>query len=246
MKKGQGFARRVTIETLEKFAALLRRKADPVERSPVARKMDEEKVETDPAFSSAEALFSGTPIKTPIYPSTPKKTDSTDKLSVTPTKTDVDFPRKISPITQRGQLLWQKENLPRSDAQQTRSGTAPTGGLRLVQANWNVNDQIINQTIYFRYEVFGKLNWTVGSYHPKKRETVRVSFDIKILGKDYGVWNLVISHKPTGEAGQGNYTTLLHWGDLANIIRELDLTGRTFQLYAPPEGQEEPFFIEII
>ena len=56
----------------------------------------------------------------------------------------------------------------------------------------------------------------------------------------------MISHKPSGEAGQHNYTTILHWGDLAETIRQLNLVGKTFKLYSPPEGQAEPFLVEVV
>jgi hypothetical protein len=70
-------------------------------------------------------------------------------------------------------------------------------------------------------------------------------FHVQILGTDYGLHELSISHKPSGEAGQGNYTTMLHWKDLGEIVRDMNLIGKTFKLYAPPHGQTEPFFIEI-
>jgi hypothetical protein len=35
---------------------------------------------------------------------------------------------------------------------------------------------------------------------------------IFIRGQDYGIRNFEISHKPSGEAGQANYTTILRWG----------------------------------
>jgi hypothetical protein len=79
-----------------------------------------------------------------------------------------------------------------------------------------------------------------------QRETIEITFDVTIFGMSYGQHKLVVSHKPSGEAGQRNYTTMLHWGDLASAIKELNLVGKTFQLYAPPENQQEPFFIEIV
>jgi hypothetical protein len=108
-----------------------------------------------------------------------------------------------------------------------------------------VNGLEIDHTTYFRMTVFGALNWTVGNIPPKAREAVQVQFHVSIRGKDYGVNSLTLSHKPTGEAGQRNYTTMLHWGPVANTIRQLNLVGATFSLLAPPLGQASPYFIEI-
>jgi hypothetical protein len=117
-------------------------------------------------------------------------------------------------------------------------------GVRLAQAGWRVTGRVIDQTTYFRYELFGGFEWSTGLRRPKKRETTGINFDINILEINYGVYELTISHKPSGEARQGNYTTMLHWGVLANIVSSLNLVGRTFHLYAPIENSDI-FTIEI-
>lgn len=55
----------------------------------------------------------------------------------------------------------------------------------------------------------------------------------------------MISHKPSGEAGQHNYTTILHWSGLAETIRQLNLVGKTFNLYAPKDNRTGVFTIEV-
>ncbi len=147
----------------------------------------------------------------------------------------------LSISSQRGKLVWEKEGLPLSDVQ-SQAGH-PTGGLRLTQAEWTVNDLPIDQTSYFRYDLFGSFEWSVGKRRPSNRETTVIVFEVYILGRNYGVHELTISHKPSGEAGQRNYTTMLHWGALANTIRDLQLGGRTFRLYAPLEN--DIFTLEI-
>jgi hypothetical protein len=143
----------------------------------------------------------------------------------------------------RGGLLWRKVDLPPSDVQ--RQAGSPTGGLRLTQAGWRADGKPIDQTKYFRYNVFGALDWRVGREQPPYREDAAARFNVTLLGQSKGIHLLRLSHKPSGEAGQGNYTTLLHWGPLADTIRELDLVGKTLSLYAPPAGSPEPFFLEI-
>ncbi|NVM32015.1 MAG: hypothetical protein HWN65_24455 [Candidatus Helarchaeota archaeon] len=144
----------------------------------------------------------------------------------------------------KGQLLWKKTSLPASDVQYQKEGTNPTGGLRLTQARWKVNGKVIDQTTYFRQNVFGKLAW-------KKEKTVpyvevsEVLCNVRILGEDKGQHRFILRHKPSGEAGQGNYTTLLSWGKFGEEITKNDLRGKDFYLYAPPKGQNEPFYVEI-
>jgi HKD family nuclease len=143
-----------------------------------------------------------------------------------------------NPWTIKGGFLWSKI-LTRSDALQVRPGTNPTGGLRLTQA-----DHAIDQTTYFRQNIFGKLVWTVEKTTPFV-EVANVQCYVKILGRDTGIHRLTLRHKPSGEAGQGNYTTLLSWGTFGIEITKTNLAGRTLNLYAPPPAQNEPFYIDI-
>ncbi len=147
-----------------------------------------------------------------------------------------------APENSVGDLVWQKISLPPSDVQRQTGNV--TGGLRLTQARWSVNDNPIDQTTYFRNDVFGNLTWREWRTLPYSERT-EADFDFYVLGESYGIHQLMISHKPSGEAGQHNYTTILHWGELGDIIRELNLVGRTFSLYAPPSGEIEPFTIHI-
>lgn len=165
------------------------------------------------------------------------------KTSTSTTKTGAKVkPAQVSGMPNRGTLLWQKSKLPASDVQR-QSGNV-TGGLRLTQAGWQVSGNPVDQTTYFRKDVFGHLVWSTWKTKPYS-EKAETSFDVHLLGKSYGIHQLMISHKPSGEAGQHNYTTILHWGDLAETVRQLNLVGKTFRLYAPPNGQAEPFVIEV-
>ena len=68
---------------------------------------------------------------------------------------------------------------------------------------------------------------------------------IIIRGTDYGIHNFELSHKPSGEAGQGNYTTILRWGREFNpIVVQENLTGAIFSLYETSE-ENAAFLIDI-
>jgi HKD family nuclease len=168
---------------------------------------------------------------TPSVINQPRRTQRSNSIPIEPSPQNITM-----------DLVWQKTNLPASDVQRQTGNV--TGGLRLTQARWSVNDNPIDQTTYFRNEVFGNLVWREWRTTPYSERT-EADFDINILGESYGIHQLMISHKPSGEAGQHNYTTILHWGELGDIIRELNLIGRTFSLYSPPSGEIEPFTIHI-
>jgi hypothetical protein len=154
---------------------------------------------------------------------------------------DAAVGRTAVPVVGRGPVLWAKK-LAKSDAQSQKGH--PTGVVRLTQAKWEIDGKVINQITYFRRELFGAFPWTTIKVHPLV-DAADVQFDITILGSSIGIHTLKVSDKPSGEAGQGNYTSSLHWGELADDIRRAKIAGRTLRLYGPPEGSIEPFFLDI-
>lgn len=137
-----------------------------------------------------------------------------------------------------GPLIWSK-TLSLTDAQRQRGN--PTGDLRLVQAEKD-NPRHIDQTTHFRNNVFGELKWSAEN----NSETAEADFDVTICGQTYGVRTLTLSHKPSGEANQGNYTTNIRWGSLqalGHILQDIDVSGRMFHLYAPIAGTTTFFMV---
>lgn len=175
--------------------------------------------------------------------------DVVDEDDDLPTAVESSEKYTISPTTHdaweiKGELLWKKSNLPASDVLYDKPGTNVTGGLRLAKAGWKVDGETIDQTTYFRWNVFGKVEWVKKSTLSNV-EVTEVLFNVKILEKNVGEYTLELRHNPDWEAGQNNYTTILSWGDLAPEIKREDLRKTDFYLYAPSHGQNEPFFIEI-
>ncbi len=136
-----------------------------------------------------------------------------------------------------GVLVWKKK-LPQSDALQVCEGTAHVGGVRLTQARFeNPPGHRINQTSYFR-NLFANYHWEpeTGRHRDNNQEHAFVPMRIIIRDNDYGIHNFEISHKPSGEAEQGNYTTIMRWGREFNpIIQEANLTDAVFSLYETAE-----------
>jgi len=145
---------------------------------------------------------------------------------------------------QPGNLVWRK-TLPQTDALQVREGSHHVGGVRLTQARFeNPPGQRIDQTTYFR-RLFAEYSWEPEPGRYGDQEHTFVPIRIIIRGRDYGIRNFEISHKPSGEAGQANYTTILRWGREFNpiILRE-NLAGAVFSLYETSEEYAD-FLIDI-
>ena len=164
------------------------------------------------------SLFGNESIPTPSSKSRKARKIKPKKIKKRPTKS--------SNFT----LVWKKENLPTSDAQQVKSGTAYTGNLKLTKANWKVNKVVIDQTKYFRESIFGNLKWMKEKENPYV-EKVEARFHITIFEKELGVKKLTIRHKPSGESGQHNYTTYISWGVIQKEIINANITGKTLFLY---------------
>jgi hypothetical protein len=140
-------------------------------------------------------------------------------------------------------LVWRKPSLSQSDAQRVPSGTAVTANLKLTQAGFRVNNVIIDQTTYFRNQIFNRLAWGHPRANDNSYEEVYCPFDITILGNSIGIHNLKLSHKPSRVSGQGNVPTWLHWGNTVKpFLQQYNVTGKTVSLYQ--SGQS--FSIEIV
>jgi hypothetical protein len=127
-------------------------------------------------------------------------------------------------------LLWQK-TMTKTDAQRQKGN--PTGDLRLTRAKYKINGKDIDQTEYFRDQVFGNLEWSCINQDTGK-EVCESNFEIFFDNEKYGERILQISHKPLGEAGQSNYTTGIRWGPWLShlLIHEIDCTGKVVSLFS--------------
>ncbi len=151
---------------------------------------------------------------------------------------------QVNPEVPLGILVWRKI-LTKSDASDVKPGTHPKAQVVFSQADFeNPPGHLIDQMTYFR-NLFRDFQWEhENGKHPDQEHTF-ARFRVVIGDKDYGVHNLEISHKPSGEAGQKNSPTVLRWGGTLNpIIRKLGLTGATFSLIELSENDAD-FLINI-
>jgi hypothetical protein len=239
MKKGQGWARRVTKENLSSFAAYLRQTDYASEARLHAAADEQAKMEE----ASAPSPFKGTALNFPnrFHLTKVKKASSARRTSSTPAAIAVSK-GQVQALGPKGGLVWRKR-LNRSDVQRSSGSTNPTGCLRFTQAR-KYNEQAVDQTSFFRQDTFGNFQWSILKRSPYE-EATNIAFHVTINGKAFGEVELQVRHKPSGEAHQGNYTTSLHWGKLIKTIKTEAAPGQMLSLYAPRTGSNSPFFIEI-
>lgn len=128
------------------------------------------------------------------------------------------------------QRRWFKK-LDHTAAQQVKSAASnPTGNLRLSR-----EAAAIDHTVYFRDDFFGGLPWTPTEGKPSEQEVV-VGFRTWIDGTDYGIQDLRVSHDPARISGQGNVSTVLHWGVLAPELRATNYIGLYINLERTTSG----------
>lgn len=153
--------------------------------------------------------------------------------------------QELAPRPEGGLLLWRK-TLPQTDALQVPEGTHHVGGVRLTQARFeNPPGHRIDQTTYFR-NLFRDYQWEHEGGGHRDQEHTFVPMRVFIRGRDYGIRNFEISHKPSGEAGQANYTTILRWGrDFTPTITRLNVTDAVLSLYETPDA-DAPFLLELV
>lgn len=190
-----------------------------------------------------------TPEATPIPPLLPHNIRGEEPGATRTPPEEEAGPEQEPEVVENGErpngvLVWQK-TLPNTDALQVREGSNSVGGVRLTQARFeDSSGERIDQTTYFR-NLFSDFPWENEERGHADQEHTFVPIRIFIRGTDYGIHNFEVSHKPSGEAGQANYTTILRWGrNFSPIIKDANLTGTTFSLYETP-CEDAPFFIDI-
>lgn len=164
------------------------------------------------------------------------------KKPTTKTATVTATAAAVGSASAKGKLVWTRKKLPSSSVQGGGSGTNPTGGLRLVQDDFISRGNKIDQTSYFK-NLFSKYTWKQVRATPYV-EAAKVPFEVTVKGVFHGQFDLEVRHKPSGEAGQHNYTTSISWGTVGNIISKANLIGSRLDLYAP-KGKGKPFQIVI-
>jgi hypothetical protein len=241
---GAGFAKRLTLENLSEFAPLLKARSERGSiggASATAPGAEDPMDETDSALAAVLKSFDGE--RFPVSLKFRRRRSGTERRTerVIPAAEMEPRPPAGPAPAARGPIVWRKV-LAASDCQRQEGN--PTGGIRLTQAKFKVNGTTIDQTTYFRHNLFRDFTWTRSG---SKSEKTVVPFDLSIPARNtnFGVLDMEVTHKPSGESGQGNYTSLLKWTGITTQIRGMDLVGTRLVMYGPKPGTTQPFFIEI-
>ena len=247
---GKGWVRRVTSATLNGFRPLLRTGNEPAAETPqvgedvtsdgapenslVASGADV----ADPGTTDANALFGGIPIEVPSqYRSHPQGgTVPPTGPRTSPISTGHQTPASPSsptkPLPAVAVRRWFKQ-MSAADAQRPRSpNTNPTGHLTLVQSG-----HPIRQADWFRQDLFAGASWTPSPAPHGQRERAAIPFHVWIAGADLGELALDVTHTPSFAAGQGNRTTVVHWGTtISPLFRQHDYTNYYVTIERTPAG----------
>ncbi len=115
---------------------------------------------------------------------------------------------------------WFKK-LPPDNAQHPRRATTNvTGSLRLTKAGHPIDFRT-----YFRDSFFRGLPWGPDT-RPQRAggEAVEVDFTVSLPGQPEKKARLLVAHDPRRVAGQNNFATSVHWGELMPDMRATDYT----------------------
>ncbi|HEX4806850.1 MAG TPA: phospholipase D family protein [Conexibacter sp.] len=128
---------------------------------------------------------------------------------------------------------WTKILAPTDAQRPPKSGSNPTGNLRLVRAR-----QPIDQTTWFRHELFARCDWQPRlDRRGNPIEVATVAMDVVVRGVALGALDITVDHAAHRESGQDNHTTVLHWGPvLGPMLRAADLTGATLAIVRLVDG----------
>lgn len=244
MAEGEGFAHKVTKENLETFAPILGTPADEdedwesgaAEATAEGGGTTEDDHDTD--LGLPDEFFEGErfPVALGRAPAPHRRGGTSERAG--------EAAEEGPTHGERGPERWVHPSITESEAQRpSNPNTSITGQLRLAQRGYEVDGESIDWTTYFRYEVFGDLEW-----EPEEgnKEVAETDFEIEIFGTSYGRRTLEIVHEPEWVSDQANIPTHIRWKSLLPVLRnEVDIEGARLTLYDPPEGQEEPYFLVI-
>lgn len=242
MSKGQGFARRVTLDTLEDFAPLLGQKPEESQDEDAANEKEpeqeasQEQREVDPAMQQARSKFDGDSIKLTKPARASRGTGTRNKRArqQAPRQPE-DQPTNEAPpavtsfLGATWDLVWESKPLTRRDLTiPTASGTNPTGSVNLDKGLLAPD---VDHRHYFREEVFAHLAWPSQA---GQVDTAEAIFGLKIGERFYGVFELTVRHTTSRTSVtyiQRNAMTRLSWGPIREHIAREQLIDHTLKMY---------------
>ncbi|MBI4947301.1 MAG: phospholipase D family protein [Bacteroidetes bacterium] len=155
-------------------------------------------------------------------------------------KGKADKEEKIEIKSKASKLLWESGALTERDLTTPKGSTTHQTGSMLFKKG---KLKGIDQRHYFRDKVFSSLSWSQDTKPSTSHlEKATALFRIIIMGKDYGVFKLTITHNPktdTRSYEQKNSMTSISWGKARKIIAQDKLIGKNASLYKNAKKKDE-------
>jgi hypothetical protein len=127
---------------------------------------------------------------------------------------------------------WAKK-LPASDAQRKASGNQ-SGAIALTQGYYRNK---IDQTDYFRNDLFGQLTWKLGAANTGQPvESAKVLMHVTLKEAYRGVLEFKITNASNRQSSQNNYTAQLHLEPISSLFRQTDLTNSHLEIALDAQG----------
>lgn len=143
------------------------------------------------------------------------------------------------------QLLWESGPLTERDLNVPTGGNTNATGSMLFKKG-RMED--IDQRHFFRENAFATLNWVRDTKaNANHLERATALFQIKIKGKDYGIFSLALTHNTktdTASYRQKNSMTSVSWGEAKKIVGKRELIGLSAKLFKN-DGPDNFFILEI-
>lgn len=142
-------------------------------------------------------------------------------------------PTPTPPSTQATAKHWGKV-LSKSDAQRKPTGNQ-RGAITLVQGDYK---RQIDQTTYFREDLFGQQSWVSGTARTGQAiEVATIPMNVTIDGIYHGTMDFEVTNGSSRESSQKNYTAELHIEPIGPIIRQTDISGMHLNISLDANGE---------
>lgn len=170
----------------------------------------------------------GTPAPTPSsQPSTPITAQTA------PIATPAAQPATPTPPASSVAMKHWGKVLSDSDAQRKQAGNQ-RGAITLVQGDYRGK---IDQTLYFRNDLFGQQRWTKGTSNTGQAvESAMVPMHVTISGTYHGVLDFKVTNATNRESSQNNYTAELHIEPVTPLFRQSNMSGRHLDIALDSNG----------
>ena len=96
----------------------------------------------------------------------------------------------------------------------------------------------IDQTLYFRNDLFGQLTWTESAANTGQPiESTTVPMHVTINGTYHGVLDFKITNASNRESSQNNYTAELHVEPVTPIFKQTNMSQRHLDIALDSKGE---------